>query len=90
MDASTFSVGAKVETTEPNESLRKEWLPGVWEQRQWGIVGTIVSDSNAHGVSYEVQHADGSIGFYDPSELKGAPQVFDADNIHRSRQEEVG
>lgn len=90
MDAKTLTVGARVETTEPNESLRQEWLPDVWEKRQWGVAGTIVSDSNAHGVSYEVEHPDGSTGHYDPSELKLTQKAFDADNIDRPRQEEVG
>jgi hypothetical protein len=61
--------GTTVETTQPNMGLRKEWNDEAWEKRQWGVEGIVVTHHDSHGLSYEVRHSDGSIGFYDPSEL---------------------
>jgi hypothetical protein len=63
-----------VRTTQPNESLRKEWAPEVWEGRQWGVEGEVLAFHDSHGLSYEVQHPDGTVGHYDPSELREATE----------------
>ncbi len=64
-----ISLGTQVRTTEPNESLQG-WTHEAWESRQWGVEGKIIKYHDAHGLSYEVQHPDGTVGHYDPSELE--------------------
>jgi hypothetical protein len=62
--------GTEVITTKPNMAMRKEWSDEVWKGRQWGVRGKIITHHDAHGLSYEVRHPDGSIGGYDPSEFR--------------------
>lgn len=59
-----------VKTTEPNMEMRKEWTDEGWASRQWGVEGTIITHHDSHGLCYEVKHPDGTIGYYDPSELE--------------------
>jgi hypothetical protein len=61
--------GTKVKTTEPMADLRG-WLPECLASRRWGVKGTILKHHDSHGLSYEVQHDDGTVGHYDPSELE--------------------
>jgi len=65
-----ISPGTRVKTTQPNMTMRREWSDKVWASRRWGIQGTVTTHHDAHGLSYEVKHPDGSIGHYDPSELE--------------------
>jgi hypothetical protein len=65
-----ISNGTLVITTQANESLRREWTDEVWEGRQWGVNGEVITHHDSHGLSYEVRHPDGTIGHYDPSELE--------------------
>jgi hypothetical protein len=65
-----ISRGTKVRTTQANMSLRNEWTDEAWKERQWGVQGTVVSHSDAHGLCYEVLHPDSTVGFYDPSEIE--------------------
>ncbi len=65
-----IKLGTRVRTTEANKRLRKEWTEEGWNSRQWGVKGTICAYHDSHGLSYEVKHPDGSIGHYDPSEIK--------------------
>ena len=65
-----ISPGASVRTTQANESLRKEWSEGVWEKRQWGVQGSVVTHHDSHGLCYDVQHEDGTIGSYEHDELR--------------------
>lgn len=62
--------GTHVRTTTPNESLRDEWLPSVQAVRKWGVEGVVGMHHDSHGLCYEVAHADGSEGTYDPSEFE--------------------
>lgn len=71
-DKRTFSVGDNVRTTQPNEALRREWSEEAWASRQWGVDGTVVTSHDAHELSYDVRHPDGTIGGYDPSEVEPA------------------
>ncbi len=64
-----IALGTAVRTTEANEALRIEWADGVWEARKWGVDGTVLAYHDSHGLFYEVRHADGSQGCYDPTEL---------------------
>lgn len=62
--------GTRVRTTKANLALRKEWTKEAWESRQWGVRGKVRTHHDSHGLSYEVEHPDGSIGHYDPSEIE--------------------
>lgn len=62
--------GTVVKTTEPNMKMRGEWTEEGWASRQWGVEGPIITHHDSHGLSYEVKHPDGTIGYYDPSEFK--------------------
>ena len=65
-----FPFGTPVRTTRANMSLRKEWTDEAWANRQWGAKGTILKHHDSHGLFYKVQHEDGTVGCYDPSELE--------------------
>lgn len=65
-----ISVGTMVLTTQPNQPLNKGWTRAALASRQWGVKGEIVAYHDSHGLSYEVRHPDGTIGHYDPTELK--------------------
>lgn len=62
--------GTKVITTEPNMALRREWTDEGWAGKKWVVLGTIITHHDSHGLCYDVKHDDGTIGCYDPSELK--------------------
>lgn len=64
-----IKIGTKVRTTEPNMSMKTEWLPEAWVKRRWGVVGPVINYHDSHGLCYDVQHPDGSVGSYDPSEF---------------------
>jgi len=62
--------GTVVKTTKPNLEKRSEWTDEWWAKRQWGVRGTILRHHDSHGLCYEVLHADGTEGYYDPTELQ--------------------
>jgi len=62
--------GTVVFTTEPNMDLQDEWTDEGWMSKRWGTYGIIITHHDSHGLCYEVKHDDGTVGFYDPSELK--------------------
>lgn len=64
-----ISPGTIVMTTCAEESLRHTWTTEAWESRQWQTTGEVIAHHDSHGLCYEVRHEDGSIGYYDPSEL---------------------
>lgn len=61
--------GTSVKTTQENLAV-SDWTQEARMSRQWGVQGIIVTHHDAHGLSYEVRHPDGSIGHYDPSEIE--------------------
>ena len=63
-----ISRGARVVTTRANAAVT-DWLPSAAASRQWGVRGEIIAHHDSHGLSYEVRHADGTIGHYDPTEI---------------------
>lgn len=65
-----ISRGTRVKTTQANLDLRGEWTEEVWNGRQWGITGIVTEHHDSHGLCYVVQHPDGTVGAYDPSELE--------------------
>lgn len=64
-----ISRGTTVRTTTPNEDKRGEWTDEGWAKRKWGAKGTVLTHHDSHGLCYDVQHQDGSVGCYDPSEI---------------------
>ena len=38
--------------------------------RKWGMEGVVQCSHDSHGLCYEVLHKDGTIGCYDPDELR--------------------
>jgi len=46
------------------------WTTEAKASRKWGVRGKIVAHHDSHGLSYTVRHYNGTIGYYDPSELK--------------------
>lgn len=68
--------GTKVKTSSGPKAKPNDWLPECLASRQWGVKGTILKHHDSHGLSYEVQHEDGTVGHYDPLELEvlGVPQ----------------
>jgi len=71
--------GTKVRTTKPFWSGR-DLIGEALASRKWGVKGTILKHHDSHGLCYEVQHEDGTVGHYDPSEL----EVLDVPRKHIS------
>ena len=63
---SQIMIGDKVTTTEENPTVTGWRKP---EDRRWGVSGGVFNESDSHGLCYQVKHDDGSLGWYDPSEL---------------------
>ncbi|OHA78765.1 MAG: hypothetical protein A2V96_01345 [Candidatus Yonathbacteria bacterium RBG_16_43_6] len=63
-----ISSGTLVKTTQENPDVTG-WTPEALASRQWGVDGKVVTHHDAHGLSYEVKHPDGSIGYYDLTEF---------------------
>lgn len=68
-----LKVGTKVLTVETNHTS-KDWDKKALASRRFGVVGTIIHESNSHGLCFKVEHEDGSIGYYDPWELDSIPE----------------
>jgi hypothetical protein len=64
-----ISRGTKVVTTEANPEI-DDWTEDALPKRRWGVKGTVIMHHDSHGLCYEVQHEDGTIGCYDPSEFQ--------------------
>ncbi len=63
--------GTKVVTTEANPEI-DDWSEEALHSRQWGVTGDVIMHHDSHGLCYAVEHEDGTIGYYDPSELRKA------------------
>lgn len=47
------------------------WTPEAIAARRFGVVGRVLACQSGHGMTYSVVHDnDGSIGYYEPAELK--------------------
>lgn len=62
--------GTPIRTTRPNFDLQDEWTKEARANRKWGAKGKVLRHHDSHGFCYDVRHADGTEGCYDPSELK--------------------
>jgi hypothetical protein len=64
-----LGLGATVETIRPDlEST--DWEPEALKNRRWGVSGTVVGRSDAHGLCFIVEHEDGTTAWYERRELK--------------------
>jgi hypothetical protein len=63
-----MTIGTQVRTVEPDK-VSLDWTHEALVSRQWNVTGTITKRHDAHGLTYEVRHPDGSIGHYEPREL---------------------
>lgn len=64
-----LETGTEVKTTQADMSTRRDWTGMTWISRKWGIVGKILKVSNSHGLCYQVDHGDGTSGWYNPTEI---------------------
>lgn len=64
----TRHIGSKVITVETN-CTSEDWTASALKKRKFNVAGEIIGYSDSHGIVYEVRHADGSVGCYDPWEL---------------------
>lgn len=69
--------GTNIQTTEPNLAERDRWTDEGWASKRWGVQGTMITHHDSHGLCYDVRHADGSKGCYDPSEFQVAVPLHD-------------
>ena len=65
-----ISPGTPVQTTQPNLDLRDEWTSEGWVARKFSVFGVVINQRDSHGLCYGVIHEDGTMGYYDPSELE--------------------
>ena len=61
--------GTKVRTVKPPKEA-SDWTEEARTSRRWGVKGTVFHYHDSHGLTYEVKHSDGSIGHYEPHELR--------------------
>ena len=68
-----LTFGIKVKTLKPlhNDTYTEE----TQAKRKWDVNGTIVAHHNSHGLCYDVQHEDGSVGSYDEDEIQVLSRV---------------
>lgn len=80
-----LDVGTLVITTEKKLHDR-EWTAEARAARKWGVLGTIQTHHDSHGLCYEVTHFDGSVGVYDPSELQELSAADEAALLERTQK----
>ncbi len=61
--------GARVETIEPPK-VSRDWDEEALKRRRWNISGTVIGRSDAHGHTYQVEHAGGGLAWYERRELR--------------------
>ena len=65
-----LSPGTSVRTTQEDKSNADSWTESAKNRRRWGVEGEVIKHHDSHGLCYDVKHADGSVGCYDPTELQ--------------------
>lgn len=58
----------RVRTVKP-EREAGDWTKEALASRKWGTYGTVTTHHDSHGLTYEVQHLDGTTGHYEHEEL---------------------
>jgi len=65
----TFKIGDQVETvTVPNPPT--DWTVEAKRARKFGVRGEVVEVHTGHGICFSVRHDDGTVGAYEPRELR--------------------
>jgi hypothetical protein len=65
--STVISIDDTVITTQTSE----EWKATQgWGRRVWGVKGKVTDRLDSHVLCYQVQHEDGTIGYYEPTELQ--------------------
>lgn len=64
----TLSSGTRIRTASMPDPASTNWAPGEREKCQWGVEAKI-HFCHSHSGIYRVEHADGVIACYDPSEV---------------------
>lgn len=65
----TIPIGTRVKTVKPDQES-KDWNARALAARKWGVMGKTVKEHDAHGLFYDVEHEDGTMGYYEPRELE--------------------
>lgn len=73
-DSSKVHYGKKVRVSAQLDA--RDYTPIGIQKRRPGATGIIVAHSDSHGLCFEVDHEDGSSGWYDPDELMEAKTVY--------------
>lgn len=64
-----LSIGTRVQTIKPDK-VSSDWEKEALKHRRWNVSGHVLKHSDSHGLIYEVEHADGTKGWYESRELK--------------------
>lgn len=79
-----ISQGTRVRSIKP-KTPDNEWTEEARSRRRWGVEGIVVNHHDSHGLCYDVLHADGARGCYDPAELEPIPQNHSFMDIPRDK-----
>ena len=64
-----FAIGTRVRTKRI-DNPSDDWTMSARSDREFGITGTVIKESNSHGLCYGVRHDDTRVvGYYEPREL---------------------
>ena len=67
---SGFSTGTSVLTTKLDSRHLEQYTPDERQSKKWGVEGIIMRmTAHEYGPYYIVEHWDGSVGVYEPTEL---------------------
>ena len=65
-----FRPGVKVKTRPEGALHDKEYTEEGCADRRWGVTGTVTWHHDSPGLCFDVKHADGTEGTYDPDEIE--------------------
>ncbi len=66
---SEYKLVIYVQTIKPDIESN-DWNKEVVSMRKWNVYGQIIKYHNSYGCCYDVLHEDGTIGSYEPRELR--------------------
>lgn len=81
-----ISNGTPVITTTENPEIRAEFSNEAIAERKWGVQGSIIEHSDSHGLCYKVQHDDGTVAWYDLSELSTPEKSLSWDTAFQAKE----
>ncbi|MBI2108689.1 MAG: hypothetical protein HYT93_00710 [Parcubacteria group bacterium] len=84
-----ISPGTLVKTTQPNLNLRHQWTDEGWASKKSWVQGKVITHHDSHGLCYDVEHEDGTVGCYDPSEIEAVRETPDLAREERRREAEM-